>query len=65
MSLDPLPNGKLKNIRDLHKWASLNIYLSVRGMSVTRAGLYMCSQDGLHSPLSAVEKDLMRRLNLI
>ena len=33
--LGPIPSGRLKNLKDVDKWASMSICLSVRGMSVT------------------------------
>ena len=56
MSLGPIPSGRLKNLKDIDKWSSLSLCLSVRvGMSVTRElGLYLCSQDGSNSAFSPV-----------
>ena len=34
MSLGPIPSGKLKKLKDVDKWSSLSLCLSVRGMSV-------------------------------
>ena len=34
LSLGPIPSGRLKNLKDFNKLSSLNLCLSVRGMSV-------------------------------
>ena len=45
MSLGPIPSSRLKNLKDVDKWSSLSLYLSVRGMPVTsELGLYLCSK---------------------
>ena len=46
-SLAPIPSGILRNLKDVDKWSSLSLCLSVRGMSVTcELGLYLCSRMG-------------------
>ena len=42
MSLGPIPSGRLKTLKDVDKWSSLSLCLSVRGMSVI-LGLYFGS----------------------
>ena len=34
LSLGPIPSGRITNLKDVDKWSSLNLCLSVRGMSV-------------------------------
>ena len=34
LSLGPFPSGRLKNLKDVDKWSSLSLCLSVRGKSV-------------------------------
>ena len=47
LSLGPIPGGRLKNLKDIDKWSSLSLCLSVMGMSVTwEFGLYLCSWMG-------------------
>ena len=42
LSLGPIPSGRLNNLKDLDKWSSLSLCLSVRGMSVIlMTDLYM------------------------
>ena len=54
LSLGPNPRGRLKNLRDIDKWSSLSLCLSVRGMSVTRElRLYLYSRMG-HIVLSVL-----------
>ena len=36
LSLGPIPSGRLKNLKDVEKWSSLSLCLSVRGMSVIK-----------------------------
>ena len=31
LSLGPIPSGRLKNLKDVDKWSSLSLYLTVRG----------------------------------
>ena len=53
--MDPIPSGRLKNLKDVDKWASLSLYLPVRGMSVTCELVAVPVQsDGLNSALSPV-----------
>ena len=43
LSVMLIPSGRLKNTRDVDKWSSLRICLSVRGLSVTTdQELYLC-----------------------
>ena len=35
LSLDPIPSGRLKNLKDIDKWSFLSLFVSVRGMAVT------------------------------
>ena len=35
LSFVPGPSGRLKNLKDVNKWSSLSLCLSVRGISVT------------------------------
>ena len=47
LSLNPIPGDRLKNLRDIDKWSSLSLCLSVRGMLVAgKLELYLCSLDG-------------------
>ena len=53
--MGPIPSGRLKNLKDIDKWSSLSLYLSVRGMQVTcELGLYFVQSDGSSSALSPV-----------
>ena len=46
-----VPSGRLKNLKDVNKWSSLTLYLSIRGMPVI---FELGMSDGLNSPLSLV-----------
>ena len=53
LSLGSIASGRLKNLKDVDKWSSLSLCLSVRVMSITgQLGLYLCSWKGRHIALS-------------
>ena len=55
--MGPVPSGRLKNLKDIDKWSSLNLYLPVRGMSVTwgmSVGAIPVQSDGFNSTLCPV-----------
>ena len=55
LSSGPIPSGRLNNLMDIDKLASLNLNLSVREMSVTlKLRLYLCSEDSSNRALSPV-----------
>ena len=53
LSLGPIPSGRLKNLKDVDKWSSLSLCLSVRGMQVTMS-LYSVQSNGSNRALSPV-----------
>ena len=47
MSFGPIPNGRFKNVKDVDKWSSLSLCLSVRGnVTYLRVRLYLYSRMG-------------------
>ena len=66
LSLDLILSGKLKNLKNIDKWSSLSLCLSVKGMSVTRElGLCLCSADGSNGALSPeVHGDIAPSINI-
>ena len=56
LSLGPIPSDRLKSLRDVGKWSSLSLCLSVRGISLERAWtVLLCSRYGSNSALSLAE----------
>ena len=59
-SLGPIPSSRLNKLRDIDKWPSLRMCLSVCGLSVSRElEPYLCSRDGLNSTVSPAVKVIL------
>ena len=45
LSLDVIPSGRLKNLRDVDKWLSLRFCYPVRSMSITKTWTVLLQLD--------------------
>ena len=57
-------SGRLKNLRDIDKWSSLSLRISVREMTVIRKfGLYLHSWDGSMACTYLYYKEILRQVH--